>query len=65
MISGKVTNVKKLNVDMLFGQGALRSKHKLSLNVDTFGQGALRLKHKLSLNVKTLLLGTFFKQMKV
>ena len=33
---GKVIKVESFKVDTRFGHGVIRSKHKLSLNVDSF-----------------------------
>ena len=56
-VTGKVINVENINVDTLFGHGALKLKHKLALNVDSFERGALMSKLKLELNVNTFEFG--------
>ena len=57
---GKVINFKILMSALFLAMGqALRSKHKLALNVDRFEPGVLSSKHKLELYVDTFV-GNFF-----
>ena len=57
--------MSKTNVDTLFGHGALRSKHKPVLNVDSFERGALMSKLKLELNIDTFEQGSLMSKLKL